>query len=174
MTSSSDSSSLYNSTVLPDTFGPLFQCSTPASPLSSNLIFSFRPHRIFSICTINTASYSWLFFHTSCFLLPLTRSGFFNGMLELSEPGALNYYTLFRLNLLTLFVSMNLTLIYLPLLGSLDYLLCDLIAPTPGLVFSLPIPRTLAAASSFSSGRVYPSLNFLPLLFLRLTPILIM
>ena len=33
--------------------------------------------------------------------------------------------------------------------------------------------HTLAAALSFSSDRAYPSLNFLPLLFLRLTPTLI-
>ena len=53
-------------------------------------------------------------------------------------------------------------------------LLCVLIAPTPGLAFSLVMPRTLAAALSFSSGRAYPSLNFLPPLFLRLISILIM
>ena len=40
--------------------------------------------------------------------------------------------------------------------------------------FSLLMPCTLAVASSFSSGRAYPSLNFLPLFFLRLTPALIM
>ena len=34
--------------------------------------------------------------------------------------------------------------------------------------------QTLAAASSLTSGRAYPSLNFLPPLFLRLTPLLIM
>ena len=56
----------------------------------------------------------------------------------------------------------------------LNFLLCDLIAPTPSLAFSLLIPRTLAAASSFSSGRAYLSLNFLSLLFLRLIPTLIM
>ena len=104
---------------------------------------------------------------------PLTCSGFFNEMLEVSEPGALNYYTLFRLILLTLFVSRNLTLTHLPLSGSLDSLLCDLIAPSPGLAFFLPIPGTLAAVSLFSSGRAYPSLNFLPPLFLRFTPTLI-
>ena len=53
------------------------------------------------------------------------------------------------------------TLTHLPLSRSLDSLLCILIAPTPGLAFSLVIPRTLAEASSFSSGRACPSLNFL-------------
>ena len=65
----------------------------------------------------------------------LTPSGFFNGMLGVSEPVASNFYTLFHLIPLTLFVSRNLTLIYIPLSGFLDSLLCDLIAPTPGLVF---------------------------------------
>ena len=54
-----------------------------------------------------------------------------------SKPGALNCNTLFRFIPLTLFVSRNLTLIYLPLFGSLDSLLCDLMAPTPNLVFFL-------------------------------------
>ena len=36
-----------------------------------------------------------------------------------------------------LFISRNLILIHLPLSGFLDSLLCDLIAPTPGLTFSL-------------------------------------
>ena len=49
-----------------------------------------------------------------------------------------------------------------------------LIAPTPDLAFSLLMPRTLAAASSFSSGRAHRSLNFLPALFPQSTPTLIM
>ena len=102
-----------------------------------------------------------------------TPSGFFNGMLEVSESGALNYYKLFGLILLALFVSWNLISIHLALSGFLDSLLRDLIAPASGLAISLPIQRTSAATSSFSSGRAYPSLNFLPL-FLRLTPTLIM
>ena len=106
---------------------------------------------------------------------PLTPSGFSNGMLGVFEPGALNFYTLFRLIPLTLFVSRNLILIHLPLSGSLGSLLCHLIAPIPGLVPFLLMPHTLAVAlSSFWSGRVYPSLNFLPTLFLRLIPALMM
>ena len=73
-----------------------------------------------------------------------------------------------------LFVSKNLTLIYFPLSGSLDYLLCDLIAATPCLVFFLLMSQTLAVALSFSSGSAYPSLSFLPILFLFLSPTLIM
>ena len=100
--------------------------------------------------------------------LSLTPSGFFNGMLEVSKPGALNCYTLFRLILLTLFVYRNLTLTHLPLSRSLDSLLCDLIASPTGLAFSFVILAgvgPLAAASSFSSGRAYLSLNFHLLFF---------
>ena len=52
-----------------------------------------------------------LFLVLSCFSKPpasssplLTHSGFFNGMLEVSEPGALNYYTLSHLILLALYL----------------------------------------------------------------------
>ena len=103
-------------------------------------------------------------------LSPLTLSGFFNGMLEVFEPGALNYFTFFRRILLTLSVSRNPILTPLPLSGFLDSLLCVPIAPTPGLAFSLLMPRTPAATSSFLPGRVYFSLNFPPPLFLHLIP----
>ena len=95
-------------------------------------------------------------------------------MLEVFEPGALNYFTFFRSILSTLSASRNPILTHFPLSGSLDTLLCALIASTLGLAFSPPIPRTLAAALSFSSGRAYPFLNFLPPLFLRLILTLIM
>ena len=110
-------------------------------------------------------------------LLPLlsrTPSGFFIGMLEVSEQGPLNCYIFFCPILLILSVSRNLVSTHRPLSGYLDSLLCNLIAPTPGLAFSLVMPPTLAAASSFSSGRVYLSLNFFHFLSLRLIPILIM
>ena len=106
--------------------------------------------------------------------LPLILSGFFNGMLEVFEPGALNYFAFFCSILLTLSAFRNPILAHLSLSGFLDSLLLILIAPTPGLAFSLVMPRTLAAALSFSSGRTYPSLNFLPPLFLCLISTLIM
>ena len=106
-------------------------------------------------------------------LPPLTPSGFFNETLGVCKPEAQHFYTVFRLIPLNLFVSRNLTLILLPLSGFLDSLLRNLIAPTPGLALFLLMSRTLAA-SSFSSGRTYPSINFLPLLFVRLSPIPIM
>ena len=92
-------------------------------------------------------------------LLPLTLSGFSNGMLEVFEPKALNYFTFSCPTLSTLSVSRNPILTHLPLSGSLDFQLCVLIAPTTSLAFSLLMPHTLAAALSFSSGRAYLFLN---------------
>ena len=103
----------------------------------------------------------------------LTLSGFFNGMLEVFEPGALNYSTFFRPILSTSSAFRNPILTHLPLSGFLDSLLSVLIVPTPGLAFSLLIPRTIAALSC-SSGRAYSFLNFLPPLFLCSITTLIM
>ena len=133
-----------------------------------------RPLRIFSLCTFTTALGSWLFLYTSCFLFPLDSLRVLQWNEDVFKPGALNYYSLFCLILLTLFVSRNLTLIHLLLFESLHSLLCDMIAPTPGLAFSFPISPTLAAASTFLSDRAYLSQNFLPPLFLRWTPTLIL
>ena len=106
--------------------------------------------------------------------LPPDSLRILQGLLGVSEPGALNFYILFRSIPLNLFSSINLTLIHLPFSGSLDSLLCNLIAPTPCLALFPPMLSTLAAASSFSSGRAYPSLSFLPSPSLRLTITLIM
>ena len=172
VTSFSDFSSWYTSTA-PSGLLLLMQHSHPIVVFKPLILF--RPICIFSLYTLSTASCSWLFLFTSCFLfLSSTPSRFFNGMLGISNPGELNCYTLFHLIPLTLFVSRNLTLIYLLLSGSLDSLLCDPMALTPDPVFFLLMSQTLAAASSFSSDRAYPSLSFLPSLFLRLTPTLIM
>ena len=72
-----------------------------------------------------------------------------------SEPRALNCYIFSRPIPQILSASRNLILTHFSLSRSLNYLLCDLIAPTPVLVFSLMMPLTLAAASSFSSGRAF-------------------
>ena len=173
VTSSLDSSSWYTSTAQSGPSGPLLQMKHSHPTLVFKPLIFFHPLCIFSLCIFTTTSCSWLFLFTSCFFLPfLTPSGFFNG--GVSKPGALNFYTLFCLISLTLFVSRNQTLIYCPLSGSLDPLLCDLIAATHSLVFFLLMSQTLAAASSFSSDRDYPSLSFLPPLFLGLTPTLLM
>ena len=172
LTPSSDSSDMYTSTV-------------QSSPASANaaLLPHFRlqtsypssAHYISSPSAPSPPSLAPDFFSapptpTS----PLTLSGFFNGMLEVFEPGALNYSTFFRPILSTLSSFRNPILAPLLHSGCLDSLLCVLIAPTPGLAFSLLMPRTLAAALPFSSGRAYLSLNFLPPLFLHLIPTLIM
>ena len=107
-------------------------------------------------------------------LLPLTFSGFFNGMLEVFDPGALNHSTFSHPTLPTLSASRNPILTHLPLSEFLDSLLYILIAPTPSLAFFLLMPRMLAVALSLSSGRAYPFLNFVPPLFLCLIPTLIM
>ena len=91
---------------------------------------------------------------------PLTLSGFFNGLLEVFEPEALNYFIFYHPIQSILSASRNPILTHLPLSGFLDSLLCVLFAPTPGLAFSLLMPRTPAAAVSFSSGSTYPFLNF--------------
>ena len=94
-------------------------------------------------------------------------------MLGVSEPRVLNFYALLCLIQLTLFVSRNLNLIHLSLFRFPVFLLCNLIEPTPDLAIYLRMPRTLATASSFSSGWANPYLNFLPPFFLHLTPTLI-
>ena len=112
-TSSSDSTDLYISTVK---HGPpqLMQHSHPTlafKPIIPLLpIPSFLPlfpqHRFLLLAVLLRLLLP---------LLPLTLSGFFNGMLVVSKPGALNCYILFRPILLTLSGSRNLilTLIFL-------------------------------------------------------------
>ena len=165
-----DSSDMYTSTVQSSSASanaallphPCLQTSYPHLPILYSLPMPLH-HRPFL-----------LLFCTSCLHSPLTLSGFFNGMLEVFEPGALNYSTFFHPILSTLSAFRNPILTPLPLSGFLDSLLCILIVPTPSLAFSLLIPRTLVAALSFSSGRAYLSLNFLSPLFLCLIPTLIM
>ena len=170
VTPSSDSSDTYTSTVQSGPFLlmlhsriiPVFKLPIPHLPISS----SSAPSPSSLLVAI--------FLRLLPPLLPLTLSGFFNGMLEVSEPETLNYFIFYRPILSILSASRNPILTLLPLSGFLESLLCILIAPTPGLAFSLLIPRTPAAALSFSSGRAYPFPNFLSPLFLRLIPALIM
>ena len=172
VTLSSDSSHMYASTV-------------QSSPLSANA--TLLPHpRLQTSYPLSAHSISSPSAPSPPFLAPghpstppasshpLTLSGFSNGMLEVFEPGALNYFTFSHPILLTLSVSRNSILTHFLLSGFLDSLLCILIAPTPGPAFSLLILCTLALVSSFLSGRAYLSLNFLPPLFLFLIPTLIM
>ena len=145
MTPSSDSSDMYTSTVQS---GPP---STDAALSHHPRLQTSYPPSAHSISPSPAPSPPSL--APGHFLRLLTLSGFFNGMLEVSEPGALNYFIFYRPIQSILSASRNPILTHLPFSGFLDSLLCVLIAPTPGLAFSLLIPRTPAAASSFSSGR---------------------
>ena len=171
VTSSSDSSNMYTSTVqsarplLMPHLRPTFVFK-PLIPLLPILyLLPLLPHH----CPLLLAVLLRLQLP-----LPLTPSQFFNGMQGVFEPEALSCFTFFRPIPLTLSVSRNPILTHLPLSRSLDSLLCVLIAPNPDLAFSLQMPRTLAVVSSFSSGRAYLFLNFLPPPSLRLIPTLIM
>ena len=156
------------------------QSSSPPQMLHSFLTLIFKPliprRPILYLLPVPPHHHLLLLAVLLCLLppLPLTPREFFNRMLEVFEPEALNYFTFFRSILLTLSVSKNPIITHLIFSRFLDSLLCVLIAPTPGLAFSLLMPPTLVAVSSFTLGRAYPFLNSLPPLFLRLIPTLIM
>ena len=144
VTSSSDSSSLYTSTVLLDPFGS--PSANAAFPHRYRLQTSYPPSAHF----VSSFSAPCPPPHVPCYFLYLlfplatpTPSRFFNRLLEVTEPAALNYYTLSRFIMLTLYVFRNLTLIHLPLSGSLGSPLCDLIVATAALAFFLPVTRIL-------------------------------
>ena len=174
MTSSSDFSSWYTSTAQSGPSGLLLLIQHLHPTLAFKSLILLPPplyliprHPHYRLMLLTVSLY---------LLLPLPLSNSFRDLYwnsGVSEPGALNCFNIFRRIPLILFVFRNLTLIYLPLSGSLDSLLCDSIAPTSDLVFFLLMSQMLAAASSFLSGRTYPSLSFLPPLFLCLTPTLI-
>ena len=158
---------MYTSTV--ESAPPLLMLQS-CPPSSPNFLSPICPSYISFPCPPTTVPCSWLYFCTFCLL----SSGFFNGMLEVFKPGALNYFTFFHPILSILSASRNPILTHLPLFGFLDSLFCVLIVLTPGLAFSLLMPRMPVAALSFSSDRAYPFLNFLPPLFLRSIPTVIM
>ena len=142
VTPSSDSSDMYTSTV-------------QSSPASANAALSPHPrlqtsyplstHSISSPSAPPPPSLAPRFSSTPpASTLPMTLLGFFNGMMEVFEPGALNYSTFFRPILSTSSAFRNPILTHLPLSGFLDSLLCDLIVLVfcdlivliiPGLVF---------------------------------------
>ena len=169
---SSDSSDTYTSTVESDP--PLLMLHSCPTLVSKPLIPHLPILYLLSLPSHHRPLLLAILLHLLPPLLPLTLSGFFNGMLEVFEPGALNYFTFFHPILSTLSAFRNPILTHLPLSGFLGALLCVLIAPTPGLAFSLLMPRMPVAALSFSSDRAYPFLNFLPPLFLCSIPALIM
>ena len=116
VTPSSDSSDTYTSTVqsgppLPMQHSCLTLVSKPLFPHLPilYLLLPLPPHH----CPLLLAALVCLLPP----LLPLTFSGFFNGMLEVFKPGALNHFTFSRPTLSTLSASKNPILIHLPLSG---------------------------------------------------------
>ena len=132
------------------------------------------------LCPLTTVPCSWPSFYASCFLsfpdslrvLQWKEGRFFNaGGLRARITELLHFLSSHPVDLICIQESnLNSSSSF----GFLDSLLCVLIAPTPGLAFSPLMPRTPAAALSFSSGRAYLSLNFLPPLFPCSIPTLIM
>ena len=154
MTSSSDSSSWYTSTAQFGPSGPLLlmQHSHPTLafkplilfPPTSYLLYLHPHHRLMLLAV---SLYLLLLLPLPNFLRVLQRNaeGLQTRSTELLHFISSRWWILFA--------SRNLTLICLPLSGPLDSLVCHPMAPTPNLVFFLLMSETLAAASSFSSGR---------------------
>ena len=144
VTSFLDFFSLYISTVHFGPFGPLLltQCSCPTFVFK--LPLSLLP-TVYLFPILPFPHVLAVFLYLLLPLPPLTRSGFFNKILKVFEPGALNYCILSRLILWVLSISRNPTLTRLPPTRSLDFLLCNLIALASGLVLS---PHDLHAGSS--------------------------
>ena len=110
-------------------------------PRPSNLLPYFRPLCISSLSTSPPLRFSDCFSIPLASAFPLTSLEFFNGMPKIFEPGTLNYYTLSCLIMWILSVFRNPTLTHFPPSGSMDSLLCNLIALTPGLALCLPMTR---------------------------------
>ena len=94
MTSSLDSSTVQSGP-------PSANAVLPPSP--SNLLSSFRPLRIFSLCTITTSSCSWLSVYTSCFLFPPDTLGVFQwnaGCLRASSTEFLHFLSSYPVDLI--------------------------------------------------------------------------
>ena len=108
VTSSSDSFNWYTSTAQYGPSGPL------RSMQHSHTILAFKPSILFppTLYLLPLHHHHHLMLLTVflyLLLLLLTPSGFYNGMLGVSEPGALNCYTFLRLIPFPFFVSRNLT-----------------------------------------------------------------
>ena len=133
---SSDSSSSYISTV--------------------QSVLAFKSHIPFTPTSYLLSLHRLMFLAASSCLQ--TRSEFFNGMLGLGARSTkfLRFLSSHPVDLFCIQES-NLN-------SSSSFRIpgfCDLIAPTPGLAYSLPMTRTPVVASSFSSSRAYFSRNFL-------------
>ena len=144
VTPSSDSSDTYTSTV--QSGPPLLMLLSRVTPVSKPSIPHLPILYLLPLLPHHRPLFLAIFLRLLLPLLPLTLSGFFNGMLDVFEPGSLNYFIFYCPIQSILSASRNPILTPLPLSGFLDSLLCVLITPTPGLAFS---PDTTHA-----SGRV--------------------
>ena len=168
VTPSSDSSDMYTSTVQsgPPLLVLHFRPTLVPKPLISHLpiLYLLPPHHRPLLLAV--------LLRLVPPLLPLTFSEFSSGMLEVFEPGVLNYFTFSRPILSTFSASRNPILTHLPLYG-FSALCSDRTHSRSG-ILSRDVTHASGGVSSFLSGRAYLSLNFLPSLFLRLISTLIM
>ena len=175
MSSSSDYSSLYISTVLPGPSGsPSFNAALPPHPC---LQTAYSPYIHFA----SSPSVPSPPLHVpGCFSIP-PASSFFPNSLRVLQWNAgsfcarrteLLHFTSAHPVAFICIKESNLNLSSSFRIPGFSALRSDH-THAPGLAFSLLIPRKLTATSSFLSGRAYSSRNFLPPLFLCLTPTLI-
>ena len=169
VSSSSDYSNLYTSSVQP---GP----SSPSPHHSANATFPPHPRLQISFPT----SAHFVSFRSAlsppphvpgCFSIPPASSSPSDALMILLWDAGGTLYLVSPVNIVCIQES-NLYSSSFFWVSVFSALRSDCTQPWSG-IFS-PMTRTFAVALSFSSGRAFPSLNFLPLLFLRLIPTLFM
>ena len=156
----------------------MYISTVQSSPSSANAALpphprlqTFCPFCIFSLCPLTIVSCSWLSFYASSLppdsLMVLQWNA---GGLRARSTELLHFLSSHPVDLICIQES-NFNSSFSFRVPGFSALV--LIAPTPGLAFSLVMPRMLAAVSSFSSDRAYLSMNFLPPFFLHSIPTLI-
>ena len=116
VTPSSDSSDTYTSTV--QSGPPLLMLHSRLTPVSKSLIPHLPIIYLLPLLLHHRPPLLAIFLRLLPPLFPLTLSGFFNEMLEVFEPGALNYFIFFRPIQSILSASRNSILTPLPLSDS--------------------------------------------------------
>ena len=102
---SSDSFAMYTSTV--ESGPPLLMLHSRSTLVSKLLIPHLPILYLLSLPSHHRPLLLAILLHLMPSLFPLTLSGFFNGMLEVFKPGALNYFTFFHPTLSTLSAFRN-------------------------------------------------------------------
>ena len=172
MTSSSDSSSRYISTTQSDPL-LLMQHSHPTLAFKLFILFPptlylfpLHPHHRLMLLAVSLYLLLLLLFLNSLRVLQWNAGG-----LQARSTKLLHFISSYSVDLICIRES-NLNLSSSFWIPGFSALRSDGTHSRSGII--LPMSQTLAAVSSFSSGRAYPSLRFLLPLFLRLTPTLIM